>query len=100
MDKQQDLLKNIIGIKPKRAKVSSPSQPAESNTPKHDQEDSVTKQSSSHNRSVLLSGEKESFHGIVNAKQASSRPVEPTEAKQQNKTGSLLGLAYDSSYEE
>jgi hypothetical protein len=32
--------------------------------------------------------------------QVSSRTVELTEAKQQNKTGSLLGLTYDSSDEE
>ncbi|GJM85635.1 hypothetical protein PR202_ga02106 [Eleusine coracana subsp. coracana] len=89
--RQQDLLKHIVGIKPKRAKVSSPSQPAENNTPKHEQEDSVTKQSSPHNQSA---------HAIVNDKHTTSKPVEPTEAKQQNTPGSLLGLAYESSDEE
>jgi hypothetical protein len=100
MDRQQDLLKNIVGIKPKRPKVSSPSHPAESNTSKDDQEDSATKQSSPQNQSVSLPDEKESSHGIVSAKHTTSKPVEPTEAKPQNTTGSLLGLTYESSDEE
>ncbi|XP_062222650.1 uncharacterized protein LOC133921688 isoform X2 [Phragmites australis] len=98
--RQQDLLKNIVGIKPKRPKVSSPSQPAESDMPKHDQEDSVSKRSSSQNQSVPLVGEKESSHGKVSAEQTTSKPAEPTQAKQQNTTGSLLGLTYESSDEE
>ncbi|TVU03010.1 hypothetical protein EJB05_51474 [Eragrostis curvula] len=91
--RQQDLLKNIVGIKPKRAKVSSPSQPSESNTQKHDNEDSVTKQPSSQNQSIPPVANKESSRGIA-------KPDEPREARQQNATGSLLGLAYESSDEE
>ncbi|XP_062219753.1 uncharacterized protein LOC133919391 isoform X2 [Phragmites australis] len=98
--RQQDLLKHIVGIKPKRPKVSSPSQPAESNTPKNDREDSVCKMSSPQNQSEPLVDEKESSHGIVSAEHTMSKSVERTEAKQQNTTGSLLGLAYESSDDE
>uniref|UniRef100_A0A0A9DE50 Uncharacterized protein n=1 Tax=Arundo donax TaxID=35708 RepID=A0A0A9DE50_ARUDO len=56
--------------------------------------------SSLQNQSVPLMGEKESSHGTAGAEQTTSKPVEPTAAKQQNTTGSLLGLAYESSDEE
>ncbi|KAL6634813.1 hypothetical protein ACP70R_027484 [Stipagrostis hirtigluma subsp. patula] len=97
--RQQDLLKHIVGIKPKRPKTSSPSHPTESNS-KHDQEDSVSKTSSVQNQSASSLGEKASSHGTVSAEHRVSKPVEQTEAKQQNTAGSLLGLAYESSDEE
>lgn len=99
MDRQQDLLKNIVGIKPKRPKVSSPSQPADSNNTKQCEEDSVSKLSSMQNRLEPPVGEKGSSHGTVNAEHTVPRPDEPTESKQ-NAAGSLLGLAYESSDEE
>jgi len=100
--RQQDLLKNIVGIKPKRPKVSSPSQPTDSNKPKHGEEDSVSELSSSQNQSAsgLLVGEKGSSHGIVNPDHTAPRLDNPREVKQQNTAGSLLGLAYESSDEE
>ena len=66
MDMQQDLLKNIVGIKPKRPKVSSPSQPTDSNKPKHGEEHCVSELYSSQNQSRLFVGEKGSSHGTVN----------------------------------
>ncbi|KAF8768831.1 hypothetical protein HU200_007394 [Digitaria exilis] len=98
--RQQDLLKNIVGIKPKRTKVSSPSQPADSNKPKQCEEGSVSKLSSSQNPSEPPVDEKGSSHGTVNAERTAPRPDEPVEAKQQSAAGSLLGLAYESSDEE
>ncbi|CAN6245259.1 unnamed protein product [Urochloa humidicola] len=98
--RQQVLLKNIVGIKPKRPKVSSPSQPADSNKPKQGEEDSVSELSSSQNRLEPPVGEKGSSHGTVNAEHTAPKPNEPREAKQQNLAGSLLGLAYESSDEE
>uniref|UniRef100_A0A0D9VIQ9 Uncharacterized protein n=1 Tax=Leersia perrieri TaxID=77586 RepID=A0A0D9VIQ9_9ORYZ len=86
--RQQDLLKNIVGIKPKRPKVSSPSQPAESDKPKQNPGDSLNKESQSVSQ------------GAVSIEQPLSKPVEPREAKPQNATGSLLGLAYEISDEE
>jgi hypothetical protein len=100
MDRQQYLLKNIVGIKPKRPKVSSPSQPADSNKPKHGEEDSVSELSSSQNQSGLLVGDKGSSHGTVNPDHTAPRLDKPREVKQQNTAGSLLGLAYESSDEE
>ncbi|KAL6911879.1 hypothetical protein ACP4OV_000684 [Aristida adscensionis] len=97
--RQQDLLKHIVGIKPKRPKISSPSESTESN-PKRDQEDNVSKMSSLQKQSVAPLSEKASSHGTVNAEHTVSKPVEPTEAKPQNTTGGLLGLAYESSDEE
>ncbi|CAL4886499.1 unnamed protein product [Urochloa decumbens] len=98
--RQQDLLKNIVGIKPKRPKVSSLSQPADSNKPKQGEEASVSELSSSQNRLEPPVGEKGSSHGTVNAEHTAPKPDEPMEAKQQNSAGSLLGLAYESSDEE
>ena len=100
MDRQQDLLKNIVGIKPKRPKVSSPSQPTDSNKLKHGEEDSVSELSSSQNQSGLLVGEKGSSHGTVNPDHTAPRLEKTREVKQQNTAGSLLGLAYESSDEE
>lgn len=91
--RQQDLLKNIVGIKPKRPKVSSPSQPPDSNKPKHTEEDLVSELSSSRNPLGPS-------HGTVNPDHTAPRLDEPTEVKQQNRAGSLLGLAYESSDEE
>jgi len=99
MDRQQDLLKNIVGIKPKRPKVSSPSQPKDSNKPKHGEEHSVSELSSSQNQSRLFVGEKGSSHGTVNPNYTAPR-LEKTREEQQNTAGSLLGLAYESSDEE
>jgi len=98
--RQQDLLKNIVGIKPKRPKVSSPSQPADSNNMKQCEEDSVSKLSSVQNRSEPPVGEKGSSHGTVNAEHTAPRPDELTVESKQNAAGSLLGLAYESSDEE
>ncbi|CAN6238765.1 unnamed protein product [Urochloa humidicola] len=98
--RQQDLLKNIVGIKPKRPKVSSHSQPADSNKPKQGEEDSVNELSSSQNRLEPPVGEKGSSRGIVNAEHTAPKPNKTREAKQQNSAGSLLGLAYESSDEE
>ncbi|PAN07261.1 hypothetical protein PAHAL_1G322600 [Panicum hallii] len=98
--RQQDLLKNIVGIKPKRAKVSSPSQPADSNNTKQCEEDSVSKLSSVQNRLEPPVGEKGSSHGTVNAEHTVPRPDELTAESKQNAAGSLLGLAYESSDEE
>ncbi|TKW40535.1 hypothetical protein SEVIR_1G252100v4 [Setaria viridis] len=98
--RQQDLLKHIVGIKPKRPKVSSPSQPADSNKTNQCEEDSVSKLSSSQNQLEPPLGEKGSSHGTVNAEYTVPRPDEPSVAKQQNAAGSLLGLAYESSDEE
>ncbi|PNT63046.1 hypothetical protein BRADI_4g10720v3 [Brachypodium distachyon] len=98
--RQQDLLKNIVGIKPKRPKVLNPSQAAENDQPKQSQEVPVTKIPSSQNQS-LDESEKESSHGAVGpVQQPLSKPTEVTDAKPQNVTGSLLGLAYESSDEE
>lgn len=91
--RQQDLLKNIVGIKPKRPKVSSPSQPPDSNKPKHTEEDPVSELSSSRNPLGPS-------HGTVNPDHTAPRLDERTEVKQQNRAGSLLGLAYESSDEE
>lgn len=91
--RQQDLLKNIVGIKPKRPKVSSPSQPPDSNKPKHTEEDLVSELSSSRNPLGPS-------HGTVNPDHTAPRLDERTEVKQQNRAGSLLGLAYESSDEE
>ncbi|XBI80010.1 uncharacterized protein LOC119308353 isoform X1 [Triticum dicoccoides] len=77
--RQRDLLKNIVGIKPKRPKVCSPRQAAENDGPKRNQEVSVSKMSSCQNE---------------------PKPAEATESRPQNVTGSLLGLAYESSDEE
>ncbi|KAF8692946.1 hypothetical protein HU200_039308 [Digitaria exilis] len=98
--RQQDLLKNIVGIKPKRTKVSSPSQPADSNKPNQYEEGSVSKLSSSQNPSEPPVDEKGSSHGTVDAEHTAPRSDEPVEAKQQSAAGSLLGLAYESSDEE
>ncbi|KAG2660117.1 uncharacterized protein LOC120710192 isoform X1 [Panicum virgatum] len=98
--RQQDLLKNIVGIKPKRPKVSSPSQPADSNNMKQCEEDSVSKLSSVQNRLEPPVGEKGSSHGTVNAEHTAPRPDELTVESNQNAAGSLLGLAYESSDEE
>ncbi|BAF09444.1 uncharacterized protein [Oryza sativa Japonica Group] len=97
--RQQDLLKNIVGIKPKRTKVSSPSQPAENDKPKQSPEDSVNKVSSPQSQS---GSRKESSQrdGAVSFEKPLLKPVEPRESKPQNATGSLLGLAYESSDEE
>ncbi|CAM0950331.1 unnamed protein product [Alopecurus aequalis] len=94
--RQRDLLKNIIGIKPKRPKVGSPPQAAENDGPKQDPEVSASKTPSCQNQ-PLGESEKESSHGAASCVQPSSKP---TEAKAQNVTGSLLGLAYESSDEE
>ncbi|XP_044380497.1 uncharacterized protein [Triticum aestivum] len=77
--RQRDLLKNIVGIKPKRPKVCSPPQAAENDGPKQNQEVSVSKMSSCQNE---------------------PKPAEATESRPQNVTGSLLGQAYESSDEE
>ncbi|KAJ1293659.1 hypothetical protein BS78_01G085700 [Paspalum vaginatum] len=99
--RQQDLLKNIVGIKPKRPKVTSPSQPADSNKPKQGEEDSVSKLSSLQNQSGPRVGENQSgSHGTVSADHTASRPDETREAMPGNTAGSLLGLAYESSDEE
>uniref|UniRef100_A0A0E0K2T8 Uncharacterized protein n=1 Tax=Oryza punctata TaxID=4537 RepID=A0A0E0K2T8_ORYPU len=97
--RQQDLLKNIVGIKPKRTKVGSPSQPAENDKPKQSLEDSVNKVSSPQSQSGSRK-ESSQVGGAVSFEQPSLKPVEPREAKPQNATGSLLGLAYESSDEE
>jgi len=97
--RQQDLLKNIVGIKPKRPKFSSPSQPADSNNMKQCEEDSVSKLSSVQNQLEPPVGDKGSSHGTVNAEHTVPRPDELT-AEKQNAAGSLLGLAYESSDEE
>ncbi|WVZ80016.1 hypothetical protein U9M48_027534 [Paspalum notatum var. saurae] len=98
--RQQDLLKNIVGIKPKRPKVSSPSQPTDSNKRKHGEEDSVSELSALQNQSGLLVGEKGSSHGTVNPDRTAPRLDKPREVEQQNTAGSLLGLTYESSDEE
>ena len=99
MCRQRDLLKNIVGIKPKRPKVGSPPQAAaENDGPKQNQEVSVSKIPSCQNQ--LSESVKESSHGAVSCVQPLSKPAEPTEARPQNVTGSLLGLAYESSDEE
>ncbi|KAF0931720.1 hypothetical protein E2562_005710 [Oryza meyeriana var. granulata] len=93
--RQQDLLKNIVGIKPKRTKVSSPSQPGERDKPKQNPEGSDNKESSPQSKS-----RKESSQEAISFEQPLSKPVEPRGAKPENATGSLLGLAYESSDEE
>uniref|UniRef100_A0A453B373 Uncharacterized protein n=1 Tax=Aegilops tauschii subsp. strangulata TaxID=200361 RepID=A0A453B373_AEGTS len=91
--RQRDLLKKIVEIKPKRAKVSSPRQTAEGDRPKQEQEDSVRKMSTPE-------GENERSQGAVSFVQPRSKPGDPAEAKSQNAAVSLLGLAYESSDEE
>ena len=93
-------MKNIVGIKPKRPKVSSPLQPTDSNKPKQGEEDSVSKLSSLQNQSGPHVGEKGSSHGTVSADHTMSRPGETREAMPGNTAGSLLGLAYESSDDE
>lgn len=93
-------MKHIVGIKPKRPKVSSLSQPADSNKPNQCEGDSVSKLSSSQNQLEPRLDEKGLSHGTVNAEHTAPRPDEPSEAKQQKAAGSLLGLAYESSDEE
>ncbi|KAM0860855.1 hypothetical protein ACQ4PT_046276 [Festuca glaucescens] len=97
--RQRDLLKNIVGIKPKRPKVGSPSQAAESDIPKQNQEVSASKFPSCQNQ-PLGERAKEPSPGAFSRVQPVSKPAEATEARTQNVTGSLLGLAYDSSDEE
>ncbi|KAF7000062.1 hypothetical protein CFC21_016017 [Triticum aestivum] len=91
--RQRDLLKKIVEIKPKRAKVSSPRQTAEGDRPKQEQEDSMRKMSTHE-------GENELSQGSVIFVQPLSKPGDPAEAKSQNAAVSLLGLAYESSDEE
>ncbi|XP_048555364.1 uncharacterized protein LOC125536226 isoform X2 [Triticum urartu] len=91
--RQRDLLKKIVEIKPKRAKVSSPRQTAEGDRPKQEQEDSMRKMSTPE-------GENEPSQGAVIFVQPLSKPGDPAEAKSQNAAVSLLGLAYESSDEE
>jgi hypothetical protein len=98
MDRQRDLLKNIVGIKPKRTKVGSPSQAPENDKAKQNQEVSARKIPCQNQ--LLGETEKESSHGAAGCVQPFSKPAEQTEARPQNVTGSLLGLAYDSSDEE
>ncbi|KAG8060137.1 hypothetical protein GUJ93_ZPchr0002g26384 [Zizania palustris] len=95
--RQQALLKNIVGIKPKRPKVSSYSLPAESDKPKQNPEDTVRKVSSPPSHS---GSRKDSSQGTIGFEQTLSEPVVPRDNKTQNATGSLLGLAYESSDEE
>uniref|UniRef100_A0A8I6XN16 Uncharacterized protein n=1 Tax=Hordeum vulgare subsp. vulgare TaxID=112509 RepID=A0A8I6XN16_HORVV len=97
--RQRDLLKNIVGIKPKRPKVCSPAQVAENDGPKRNQEVSASKISSWRNQPMGAS-EKESSHAAVGCVQPLPKPAEATESGPQNVTGSLLGLAYESSDEE
>uniref|UniRef100_A0ACD5WSA7 Uncharacterized protein n=1 Tax=Avena sativa TaxID=4498 RepID=A0ACD5WSA7_AVESA len=99
--RQRDLLKNIVGIKPKRPKVGSPplQAAAESDRAKENQEVSASKIPCQDQ--PLGETEKESSHGAVSCVvQPFSKPAEATEARPQNVTGSLLGLSYESSDEE
>jgi hypothetical protein len=98
MGRQRDLLKNIVGIKPKRPKVGSPSQAAENDRAQQNQ--AVPARKIPCQNQPLGETEKESSHGAVSCVQPFSKPAEPTEAGPQNVTGSLLGLAYESSDEE
>jgi hypothetical protein len=83
--RQQDLLKNIIEIKPKRPKVSSPSDPIISVSASPDNK-VMDKKSSSPNHT--LTGESKG-HNL-----ASSLPSKPSVDVT---PGSLLGLSYDNS---
>ncbi|XP_044964903.1 uncharacterized protein LOC123425286 isoform X2 [Hordeum vulgare subsp. vulgare] len=98
--RQRDLLKKIVEIKPKRAKVSSPRQTAEGDRPKQEQEDSVRKMSTPGNQPESSEGEKGPSQGAVSFLQPLSKPGDPAKAQSQNAAVSLLGLAYESSDEE
>ncbi|KAE8810121.1 hypothetical protein D1007_13180 [Hordeum vulgare] len=82
--RQRDLLKKIVEIKPKRAKVSSPRQTAEGDRPKQEQEDSVRKMSTPGNQPESSEGEKGPSQGAVSFLQPLSKPGDPAKAQSQN----------------
>uniref|UniRef100_A0ACD5UH72 Uncharacterized protein n=1 Tax=Avena sativa TaxID=4498 RepID=A0ACD5UH72_AVESA len=98
--RQRDLLKNIVGIKPKRPKVGSPLSQAAAESDRAKQNQEVPASKVPCQDQPFGETEKVSSHGAVSCVQPFSKPAEATEARPQNVCGSLLGLAYESSDEE
>ncbi|KAI4351958.1 hypothetical protein L6164_006256 [Bauhinia variegata] len=92
--RQQDILKKVVEIKPKRQRVSSPSDGNQS-----------TAVSSESNRQSVSTQHKEKEQSLSESKEVEEQPL-PISHEAENKTktdnsaGSILGLAYASSDEE
>ncbi|KAK9090393.1 hypothetical protein Sjap_023570 [Stephania japonica] len=87
--RQQDLLRNIVEIRPKRHRVSSPSEVNQATTVSSSQAIVISTSQASKNQESKTSVKKEQPQPRVNG-------VE-TDDKQENNVKSLLGLAYESS---
>ncbi|XP_072986881.1 uncharacterized protein [Typha latifolia] len=103
--RQQDLLKNIVEIKPKRQRLSSPSDLVESDKPIANHEECLKKVQPSDERSSTSLGAPVPSHRIPAQQTATNiSPSKPSGnvgvAKPQNAVGSLLGLSYESSDED
>ncbi|KAK1324399.1 hypothetical protein QJS10_CPA01g00027 [Acorus calamus] len=85
--KQQDILKNVVEIRPKRHRVSSPSDGPQGRNPATP---SMAVQTSSANSKPRQCSRKDV---------SSPRPIKENDAKPKNVVGSLLGLVYESSDE-
>lgn len=98
--RQQDLLKNIVEIKPKRPRVDSPSN--------REQSDRSNASNGGNSGKTPLLGNKSSesvgVHVYVSSEQEKSIPLKSSRDVVANKAeaagGSLLGLSYESSDED
>ncbi|KAH7689987.1 Death-like domain-containing protein [Dioscorea alata] len=110
--RQQDLLKNVVEIRPKRHRVSSPSDQAQNNKPSSLSDAQRPKPGNTDPRtegkaSCRTNSIEEVHKPLPVTSQSterdisSSRPtVAQTEVKTENSVGGLLGLAYESSDED
>ncbi|KAK9113720.1 hypothetical protein Syun_020517 [Stephania yunnanensis] len=87
--RQQDLLRNIVEIRPKRHRVSSPSEGNQATTVSSSQASVITTSQALKHQESKTSVKKEQPQPRLNG-------VE-TDYKQENNAKSLLGLAYESS---
>lgn len=108
--RQQDLLKNVVEIRPKRHRVSSPSDQVQNNKPSSlsDAQRPKPGNTDPHTEGKIscATNSVEEVHRLSPVTSqgrdvSSSRPtIAQTEVKTENSVGGLLGLAYESSDED
>ncbi|XP_039120294.1 uncharacterized protein LOC120256674 isoform X2 [Dioscorea cayenensis subsp. rotundata] len=108
--RQQDLLKNVVEIRPKRHRVSSPSDQVQNNKPSSlsDAQRPKPGNTDPHTEGKIscATNSVEEVHKLSPVTSqgrdvSSSRPtIAQTEVKTENSVGGLLGLAYESSDED
>ena len=109
ISRQQDLLKNVVEIRPKRHRVSSPSDQVQSNKPSSLSGAQLLKPGNTNPRAEgKVSCSTNSIGEVYKPSPVTSRPTDKdsslsrprTEVKTENSGGGILGLAYESSDED